>query len=155
MKLQFLPLLIAAVELSLFASVSQAYFEYDDLSARDLGFDSVEDYAVRDYVEDRYTRQFNDFELSSIATRDLIAELESRLARRTDVATLKAELKKLTDIPQKKRTEADKKGIHDLRKQIKELSTKKGSASSGKGASGHSVNDNGDTEPQPFHNPMM
>ncbi|PPR02038.1 hypothetical protein CVT24_011186 [Panaeolus cyanescens] len=116
MKLLFNPLILAAAELALFASYGKANFEANDmldLTSRDLGYDVVENYAVRDYVEDHYARQFDEFELSSIATRDLIAELENRLERRDDIAAMEMQLEALKADPKK-----NKKQIKKLERKI-------------------------------------
>ncbi|PPQ73122.1 hypothetical protein CVT24_009461 [Panaeolus cyanescens] len=93
MKLAISPLIIAAVELSLFANIGNAYFEENsfDISARNLGFETVahangQNVRARQYSTDHETRAWADLDASLLSTRELIEELESRLERRNHLS---------------------------------------------------------------------
>ncbi|KAF9042513.1 hypothetical protein BJ165DRAFT_1612775 [Panaeolus papilionaceus] len=74
MQLKLYSLLFVALELALLTTKGMAYYDDDyELASRDLGLDGFAHH---------YLREFYDSDLSHVATRDLVIELEGRLFRR-------------------------------------------------------------------------
>ncbi|KAF9042514.1 hypothetical protein BJ165DRAFT_1595679 [Panaeolus papilionaceus] len=74
MQLKFYPLVFFALELALLATTGMAYYDDNyELASRELRLDGFANH---------YLREFSDSDLSHIATRDLVVELEERLVRR-------------------------------------------------------------------------